>query len=285
MLLGVGWWSCELDGWAGGMSGSARYVPSCTERVAAVDGLGLPKEMIGEVSLPMDGATMDEFGLPVVEDWKSYYELRSLPPSSPVALLLHFPLTLFYGIQRFAKVQLTVARMLNKRVAIHVVGVEKELNFLDMFDEVFALFVSSGVSLDLAFIVRPDMMPPKCGNVVIDKGEGNTIRVVAGSYNDSLSPDFDCGSGKPDIVFGMNAGLYAYDSWRHCVDYVLESGVLGIFTDYNEWSGLNCASLGGKVRMTIKQLAEIPIIICTKCSFQQPRRQSFLRYGYNILAK
>ena len=106
----------------------------------------------------------------------SYYDLRSLPPDSPLALLLHFPLTLFYGLQRFAKVQLTVAGMLGKRIAVHVVGVEKELNFLDMFDEVFALFGPSGVKLDLAFIVRPDMLPPNCSNAVIDKVGGNIIR-------------------------------------------------------------------------------------------------------------
>mmetsp|Transcript_11379 Transcript_11379/g.23051 ORF Transcript_11379/g.23051 Transcript_11379/m.23051 type:complete len:179 (+) Transcript_11379:176-712(+) len=136
--------------------------------------------------------------------------------------------------------------MLGKRVAVHIVGVEKELNFLDIFDEVFALFERSGVKLDLAFIVRPDMLPPRCEATVIDKGGGNIIRVVVGSYNDGLSPDFDIGSGKPDVVFGMNAGLYAYDSWRHVVDYLRESGTTGIFTDYNEWSGVNCASLGGK---------------------------------------
>ena len=73
----------------------------------------------------------------------------------------------------------------------------------------------------------------------------NSITVVSGTYNDSLDPNFDCG-GKPDVVFAMNAGIYAYESWRFVVEYLEKSGCLGIFTDYNEYSGLNCASLGGR---------------------------------------
>lgn len=48
------------------------------------------------------------------------------------------------------------------------------------------------------------------------------------------------------MVIAMNAGLYAYESWRSVVDYLYHNkGVVGVFTDYNEYSGVHCAGLGG----------------------------------------
>ena len=77
--------------------------------------------------------------------------------------------------------------------------------------------------------------------------ETMTIMVVSGTYGTAtLNPNFDIGSGPPDMIIGLNAGLYAYESWRSVVNYLHYSkGVVGVFTDYNEYSGVNCAALGG----------------------------------------
>jgi zinc finger MYND domain-containing protein 15 len=84
----------------------------------------------------------DTAGLPITKigflsilTWKDYYELRQIPLSSPVALLLTFPLTLYHAIATFGHVPVTVARMLKRPLRLHLVGVEKELNFLDLFQE------------------------------------------------------------------------------------------------------------------------------------------------------
>jgi hypothetical protein len=72
------------------------------------------------------------------------------------------------------------------------------------------------------------------------------IFLESGIYNQTIHPNFDCGTGPPDIVIGLNAGLFAYKSWRSVIQYLnLNKGVTGVFTDYNEYSGINCASLGG----------------------------------------
>jgi hypothetical protein len=42
------------------------------------------------------------------------------------------------------------------------------------------------------------------------------------------------------------SSLYAYDSWRSVVNYLYSNkGVVGCFSDYNEYSGMNCAAIGG----------------------------------------
>mmetsp|Transcript_51260 Transcript_51260/g.76745 ORF Transcript_51260/g.76745 Transcript_51260/m.76745 type:complete len:144 (-) Transcript_51260:11-442(-) len=100
------------------------------------------------------------------------------------------------------------------------------------------------------------MLPPKCRTHSTHNNRGYSMRlnltnnltllIVSGTYGASLDPNFDCGSGPPDMIVGMNAGLYAYESWRSVVAYLdSNQGVVGVFTDYNEHSGMNCASLGG----------------------------------------
>jgi hypothetical protein len=71
------------------------------------------------------------------------------------------------------------------------------------------------------------------------------LSVVSGTYGLDLCPDFDLG-GRPDMIIGMNAGLYAYHSWSSVISYLREhEDVVAVFTDYNEYSGTNCASLDG----------------------------------------
>ena len=45
-------------------------------------------------------------------------------------------MTIYHAIERFGEVPVTVARMLKRPLRIHVVGAEKEMNFLDLFKEV-----------------------------------------------------------------------------------------------------------------------------------------------------
>ena len=114
------------------------------------------------------------------------------------------------------------------------------------------------------------MVPAQCKNEMSSSSGGMkleltprlTLYLQLGTFADTVDPLFDCGSGPPDMVIGLNAGLYAYKSWRSVISFLDEnSGVVGVFTDYNEHSGMNCASLGGgKCRKTL-----------TVNPFRQPR--------------
>jgi hypothetical protein len=245
------WWTTELYGWAGGASISAKDV-DVFHRVSFEDGFALEnKEWIPQEShVTTDDADVkfDEHGLPILNSWQDWYRLRKISSSSPVALLATFPLTLYYAIQHYGCVPLTVATMLERPMRVHVVGIEKELNFVDLFREVGYLLPKDNIKIDMTWIVREDMLPQnsKGGKSLSLQLTSNvTLTIVAGTYGDSLDPDFDF-NGSPDMIVGMNAGLYAYDSWRHVVTYLYtHPNVIGVFTDYNEHSGLNCASLGG----------------------------------------
>ena len=114
------------------------------------------------------------------------------------------------------------------------------------------------------------MLPPKCRGGGEDQHQQQpglpdgppliltpnlTVLVVSGTYGIDLDPNFDVGSGPPDMILAYNAGLYAYASWSGVISYLNGGdngkgggggrGVVGVFTDYNEHSGTNCAALGG----------------------------------------
>lgn len=245
------WWTTEMKGWLGGESKSAQMVKMRTRR-SYVEGFHpvttIPLE--ARQTLPDDSSSFirNEVGCLRISSWSEYYHLRRLPCDSPALLLLTFPLTLYYAIVEYGMVPCTVAKILQRRLRIHIVGVEKELNFLDLFQEVSFLLPET-ISLELVFLVRHDMLPASekaNGRFQVDLNTSLRVFIESGSYGDSLDPNFDCGSGPPDMVMAFNAGIFAYESWNSVIRYLDgHKEVVGVFTDYNEYSGVQCASLGG----------------------------------------
>jgi hypothetical protein len=289
------WWRTELNGWSGGDSQSAQTVDASvrrtyTEGFAPMTLIPPDRRVSSDELARLDDLSINACGLLRLDSWQDYYQLRSIPLSSPVALLLTFPLTIYYAIVRFGEVPVTVAKMLKRPLRIHVVGVEKELNFLDIFREVCYLLPEK-LPVELTFVIRRDMLPPKSREhgsrnapiLRLELTTNSTLLVVGGTYGDDLDPNFDCGSGPPDMIIGLNAGLFAYESWRTVITYLYEhEGVVGVFTDYNEHSGMNCASLGGaKSRSSLcinpfRQPRAMPVM-----SMNLPQFSNGFMYVYN----
>lgn len=136
------WWSTEESGWKGGNSNSAKQV-QLLNRLSYKDGFALSEHLLPlEQNILTSGDNdltsyhrdphTDFFEL---KTWEDYYSLRGIPLESPIALLCTFPLTLYHAVQEYGKVPIVVSKMLKRPLRIHIVGVEKELNFLDLFKE------------------------------------------------------------------------------------------------------------------------------------------------------
>jgi hypothetical protein len=136
------WWRTELGGWSGGGSTSASQVDASIRRSYSQGFVPIadlpPERRITEEDMERSGLhnMKNSVGLLALSSWKEYYTVRNIPPTSPVCLLCTFPLTIYRAIEQFGEVPVTVARMLNRPLRIHVVGAEKEMNFLDLFKEV-----------------------------------------------------------------------------------------------------------------------------------------------------
>ncbi|KAK4263344.1 hypothetical protein QN277_028767 [Acacia crassicarpa] len=87
---------------------------------------------------------------PIAEElhsWEDYYKWRCIPLDSPVALLLHWPLTVYHAFQ------LVGIKILNPgmsdKLCIHYLGPEKELLQLAVFGELQALFPGVCIHVEL----------------------------------------------------------------------------------------------------------------------------------------
>ena len=214
------WWDTEVDGWAAGLSGSAQRVDASIRRSYSQgflldESLIPPERHVTDDDCTSAGISRDARGLPILKSWSDYYNLRGIPLTSPVALLCTFPLTIFFALQNWGEVPITVAKMLGRKLRIHAVGIEKEMNFLDLFSEL-AYLLPQALEIELTFIVRADMLPPKCRSkssaqshqgfdMKVD-ANNLTLLVKSGTYGDELNPLFgDVGTGPPDMLIGLNA--------------------------------------------------------------------------------
>lgn len=70
-----------------------------------------------------------------VSDWDSRHLWRKIPKTSPAALLMTYPLSIYLPIIHCLELTSPVAGQPAKRVSLHLhlIGVEVELNFLQLF--------------------------------------------------------------------------------------------------------------------------------------------------------
>ncbi|BBN15007.1 zinc finger MYND domain-containing protein 15 [Marchantia polymorpha subsp. ruderalis] len=182
-------------------------------------------------------------------DWASYYSWRSLPLESPVALILHWPLTLYHAFCLIWKHSSTFRANVERACVIHYLGPEKELDMLEAFSELLALLPHRHVHIDM---IGPGVSAsrdgkaldlneyPKCldedclcktsrGSGVKVRGRV-TIKLWRGLYHERYS-ELET---SPHFIFAPNAGLAAFPSWQPTLRLILSSKVPAIFTDYCE---------------------------------------------------
>lgn len=186
--------------------------------------------------------------------WKDYYEWRCIPLHSPVAFLLHWPLTLYWATQLIAARSLNLETI--DELNIHYLGPEKELSQLAAFGELHALFPRVRVHLEFVGPAIPEYRDAEridlyhfaqctetdciCKSSDEDfsscastgKSLGVTLRLHAGYYHDrykDLAKD-----SFPHLIIAPNAGVAAYTSWLPTIELIKEINVPAVFSDYCE---------------------------------------------------
>ncbi|XP_076947275.1 uncharacterized protein LOC143619157 [Bidens hawaiensis] len=176
-----------------------------------------------------------------------YYEWRGVPLDSPVALLLHWPVTIYQAIQLAFGKQLTAET--TDELCIHYLGPERELYQAAVFGELHALlpgvqvyidFVGPAVPHDrdgetLSLCSYAHCMEANCScktRKSTDDSSKITLRFHSGYYHDryqELTKEF-----LPDLIIAPNAGIAAYKSWLPTIELIREIEVPTIFSDYCE---------------------------------------------------
>ncbi|KAF8378339.1 hypothetical protein HHK36_029678 [Tetracentron sinense] len=234
--------------------GMWKYECSCGTSVASSDYLRINDDW----SLPSVSCPCHESTPPLsmrLRTWKDYYEWRCIPFHSPVALLLHWPLTIYHAIQLAATTSLIPE--IGNKLYIHYLGADKELLQLSVFGELHALFPGVEVHIELVGPAIPQFRDgeritlcsyPYCmemdctcrssrdNNVSCGVSNGRnttvTLQLHKGFYHERFR-EIVKGS-FPHLVVASNAGIAAYSSWLPTIELIKEMGVSAVFSDYCE---------------------------------------------------
>ncbi|THG12536.1 hypothetical protein TEA_000015 [Camellia sinensis var. sinensis] len=185
--------------------------------------------------------------------WKDYYDWRCIPLYSPVALLLHWPLTVYHAIQ------LAAARNLipefSNELRIHYLGPDKELSQLAVFGELIALFQGVQVHVELvgpaipqyrdgekidlynyAHCIETDCICKSSSENlslhVSGKSSEVRLRLHSGYYHDryrDIAKD-----SLPHLIIAPNAGIAAFMSWLRTIELIKTINIPAVFSDYCE---------------------------------------------------
>jgi hypothetical protein len=91
--------------------------------------LGVPSSF-----LPIDNPITGDWRS--INTWEDYYKMRGIPFHSPMALVLDYPLTIFYMLKEHI---LPKYGDLPKKLVIHLVGTEREADIIPLFKVLLAL--------------------------------------------------------------------------------------------------------------------------------------------------
>ncbi|KAI5280908.1 zinc finger MYND domain-containing protein 15 isoform X2 [Manis pentadactyla] len=186
--------------------------------------------------------------------WQDYYTWRGLSLDSPVAVLLTYPLTVYYIITHLVPQSFPELNIQNKQsLKIHVVEAGKEFDLVMVFWELLVLLPH--MALELQFV--GDGLPPEsdqqcftlqrdgpevslrpCSEVSAHLSSGNKekggrrdlqIKVSVRSYHLLQGP-------KPDLVVGFNPGFGLKDTWLSSLPRLQSLRVPAFFTESSEYS-------------------------------------------------
>ncbi|KAB0388823.1 hypothetical protein E2I00_016035, partial [Balaenoptera physalus] len=171
--------------------------------------------------------------------WQDYYTWRGLSLDSPMAVLLTYPLTVYYVITHLS-------------LKIHVVEAGKEFDLIMVFWELLVLLPH--VALELQFV--GDSLPPESDQqhftlqrddleVSVRPGSGVSARLSSGTKEKggrrdlqikvSARPYHLLQGPKPDLVIGFNSGFGLKDTWLSSLPRLQSLRVPAFFTESSEY--------------------------------------------------
>ncbi|XP_063454943.1 zinc finger MYND domain-containing protein 15 isoform X4 [Pan paniscus] len=190
----------------------------------------------------------------VFGSWHDYYTWRGLSLDSPTAVLLTYPLTVYYIITHLVPQSFPELNIQNKQsLKIHVVEAGKEFDLVMVFWELLVLLPH--VALELQFV--GDGLPPESDEqhftlqrdsleVSVRPGSGISARPSSGTKEKggrrdlqikvSARPYHLFQGPKPDLVIGFNSGFALKDTWLRSLPRLQSLRVPAFFTESSEYS-------------------------------------------------
>lgn len=221
-----------------------------TTHIADRKGWNLPDTQIPWLDFSTKGSTAPPQSPPSFEhNWASYYEWRGIHVDSPACLLLHWPLTVYRLLYILGLVPMGTPKK-RRRLIIHLVGIERELDILPLYGELALLLPNT--DLDIIFFG-----PGVTGILQRAKGQPRCLASAKNPYEYTAPPVSGGGTVKislsnegpfwgahrhrsryptPDALIACNAGLGAYPNWYDVTLASITRDIPFAITDYREIS-------------------------------------------------
>ncbi|CAN6452281.1 unnamed protein product [Victoria cruziana] len=180
---------------------------------------------------PFSEHLRDAVSTPILlSSWAEYYSLRSLSLSSPVAVLLAYPLTV-YHILTALSISSKNLLLKGKEVVVHYLGPELELDWMPAFSEISHLLNGSG---NLQIVMVGPEVPTNLSGTFSGISSRVRINFVRGLYQEEATylPT-------PHVILALNSGLDSCPSWGGALDLIKSLNVPAYFTEYSELACTN----------------------------------------------
>ncbi|MBN3314629.1 ZMY15 protein, partial [Atractosteus spatula] len=235
-----------------------------------------------EMMLSCSPPTAPSLNTPLVS-WLQYYKWRGFELSSPVAVLLSCPLTIYYIITSLVPRDFPELNILKKQsLKIHIIESEREFNMLLTFWELSDLLPH--VTFELLFVgeklpkdydEQQLLLQRKDGHVTMEspsmaleeKTEKKSIRVriCSRAYHLFQGP-------KPNLVIGFRSGFGLGDSWLSTLPRLQALKVPAYFCEPSEVSCVSSqqvmsAATGGSLSPPTLNPFHCPLRITSRDSY------------------
>ena len=172
--------------------------------------------------------------------WEEYYAFRGIEQSSPIALLLSFPLTVYHALMLVigggddeavaAAVDISdgVGGQEDVVHTIHYLGAaSREYALLPTFVELARLLPDKRIKL----VMMGPNVPVGAKSTRFDGGRGGWLEV---EWRRGLYHEMGDKLEKPTLAVAPNSGINEYEEWMQTIAYLDERKTPFVFTDYSE---------------------------------------------------
>ncbi|KAJ7680689.1 hypothetical protein DFH06DRAFT_1464846 [Mycena polygramma] len=196
-----------------------------------------------------------------IKDWASWYAWRRIPMESPAALLLDFPLSIYWLLVDTLRVADPKAGSPDRariQLSIQYIGTEVELNFLPLFGELALLLPYTDIKLicfgkavhtlvsgakkshPKSLAAQTSSTHPVYSYTAPEENGAGRIQIyLHGTATHWTPADADATLspyGRPDALVAPNAGLGSYPAWYPVILYAHHTGIPFGVTEYTEQS-------------------------------------------------
>ncbi|KAJ7731620.1 hypothetical protein B0H16DRAFT_1893288 [Mycena metata] len=195
----------------------------------------------------------------VIQSWDEWYAWRGLSKASPVALLMHYPLSIYRILTHTLGVTTVRASKSQKRVplTVHYIGAEIELNFIPIFSELALLLPNHDIDIVffgpcvfnigqegrkskhrsslVSLTAQESGLPIFSYDAPKDSGAGRLRVFLHTATKHWTIGDISTYGFKPDAIIACNAGLFLYEGSEGLVKAAMRHAIPFAVTDYQEF--------------------------------------------------